>query len=754
MSHADLLSDLNEPQRQAVTHREGPMLILAGAGSGKTRTITYRIAHLIQQDPALAGRILAVTFTNKAAEEMKGRVISLLPPLQASPLVCTFHSFAVRVLRRYAQRVGYRADFTICDTDDQKRVYRTIYREMGLKDKELPARMVRSVISRAKNQGWGPREFLKNARSMDDEDIARVFDHYQRYMQASNAVDFDDLILLTVKLLRQHEDVRFRYSDWFRFLLIDEYQDTNKPQYDLIRNLTELHSNVCAVGDEDQSIYGFRGADINNILRFEKDYPGTRLIKLEQNYRSTQVILDAAGAVVANNLSRKGKTLWTESKGGRKIELFVAPSAKNEAGWVCDKIEECLGWGEEHLAVLYRTNFMSREFEEALRQRRIPYRLVGGVSFYSRKEVKDALAYLRLAINRSDNVSFLRIVNEPARGIGRTTLERLQKIASRRDLNLGEALSLALREHLLPGRAHKALQRFSELMDECESHLDLAFHLCLDKILESSGYRTALREEGTEEADNRLLNLDELINVAREASQRGATMQSFLDEAALRADTDEYDAKAAVTLMTLHNAKGLEFSTIFLVGCEEGLFPHQRAIQENDVEEERRLCYVGLTRAQRKIHLSYSRMRRFFGRDSHESNQPSRFLNELPTELVEAVHSPSWSPGSDHRRDSSFLPSWNEPPVVQRRPQPKAFAGITRNSKKSVQQFLDNLPRTSKPGAQPGQIVKGGTVEHPKYGRGRVLHVQDMGKDSKVTVQFPGLGIKKLIQSYARLRPV
>ncbi len=780
------LQDLNPPQRDAVTHGEGPMLILAGAGSGKTRTITYRIAHLIQQRICPPDRILAVTFTNKAAEEMRNRVLDLLPPMPAAPLVCTFHSLGVRILRRFAERLGYRTDFAICDVDDQKRIYKSIYQDLGLSEKEIPIRQARAAISHAKNRGWGPERYEREQSDFDSRPISEIFHRYQRYLKQSNAVDFDDLLLLTVELLRENDDLRSRYSDWYRFLLIDEYQDTNAPQYDLVKLLTDLHQNVCAVGDEDQSIYGFRGADISNILRFESDFPGARLIKLEQNYRSSQVVLDAASSVVANNVDRKGKKLWTADKGGERIGLFVASDSRAEAAYVAEKIQELGGGGSQgngsHSAILYRANFLSREFEEALNRRAIPYRLIGGVSFYARKEVKDAIAYLRLTLNPDDNVSLLRIINEPARGIGKTTLSRLQQIARQSQVSLGAALASTLRDRTLAPRAHKALARFALLMDECRSKEGLPLHLLLDHILEASGYRDALNEEGSEEAESRLLNLDELVKVARENAESEQSIQDFLDHAALRADTDDYDVNAAVTLMTLHNAKGLEFDTVFLAGCEEGLFPHQRSIESDDVEEERRLCYVGLTRARRRLQLSYSRRRRLFGSyDSNAFNIPSRFLNEIPQELLE-VHSSPELYGSPFESDG-FGPSPRDRGFVSNEPfqtptrsaasgsgaasaggflkpaSPKGkspFAGLTTyDTKESIESYLKHLP--DRPAAKAdtgGRIRKGIFVVHGKYGRGRVLQVQPMQDDLKVTVQFPGVGIKKLFQKYAKLKPI
>ncbi|MFQ5738558.1 MAG: ATP-dependent helicase [Acidobacteriota bacterium] len=735
-----LLGELNEQQRFAVTHVDGPMLVLAGAGSGKTRTIIYKIAYLIDEGVCPADQILAVTFTNKAAQEMKARVENRIGSLSASPWISTFHSFGVRVLRRHAPLLGYSNVFTICDSDDQLRIFKRLYRELNLADNpDLPAKKVRSVVSRAKNKGWGPRQYVQSSGDFDAPLIFPLFEAYQKYLKRSNALDFDDLILLTVRLFKEHREIRERYGSWFQHILIDEYQDTNLPQYQLIKHLTCLHQNVSAVGDEDQSIYSFRGADIGNILRFEEDFPGATVVKLEQNYRSTQNILDAATAVVANNTHRKGKVLWTQEEAGKPIELHAAADARSEALFVSRHIHRLIR-RDTKVAVLYRTNFQSRQFEEALGRLKIPYRLVGGESFYKRKEVKDALAYLRTARNPKDNVSLLRILNEPARGIGRRSLERLLETAGEQSTSVWEVI-----EQLQPGgplasRSYQAVKRFHHLICECGEFLQLPLHLALEKMLESSRYLRALREQETEEADNRILNLNELITVARDRVQRGDTLQEFLDTAALYSETDEYDESAAVTLMTLHNAKGLEFPVVFLVGCEEGLFPHSRSLVGEALEEERRLCYVGMTRAREKLCLSYSRRRRFYGRESEGWNQPSRFLSEIPEHLIQVSSDPVQS-SAGYARGRQFRGySRKSGPV---------FSGKTYNSKKDVGEFLNRLPKTR---SHTTRFISGALVEHERFGRGRLLQVEDLGNDLKLTVRFPELGIKKLLQSYARLR--
>lgn len=748
----DYDAELNDQQLQAVRTVEGPVLILAGAGSGKTRTITYKIAYLIERGLARPDQVLAVTFTNKAANEMRTRVSNLLGGLTTAPLISTFHSFGVRVLRRHASLLGYRPDFTICDVDDQKRVLKQVYQEASLKDENLPMDKTRSVISAAKNRGWSAEEYFEKSEDFDAAEIYRVFVLYQQTLRRSNAADFDDLILLTVRLLKENEDLCRRYSERYRNLLIDEYQDTNFPQYELVRLLTTRHQNLSAVGDEDQSIYGFRGADIQNILRFESDFPGARIIKLEQNYRSCQTILDAATALVSNNVHRKEKTLWTQLPKGDPITLFVAEDASSEARFVGQQILLHLREGLRGIAVLYRTNFQSRQFEEEFRRLGIPYKLVGSVSFYRRKEVRDALAYLRLALNRADDVSLTRILNEPPRGIGQVTRSRILRLASEKSISVWDAVTESLEEQSLGGRAHKSLQAFVNLIDKCGETTRLPLHVALEKILDISGYLDHLRNEGSEESSNRILNLKELVTVAREHVGGRETWQEFLDEAALHAEIDEVDENAEVTLMTLHNAKGLEFPVVFLAGCEEGLFPHSRSVFENDIEEERRLCYVGLTRAKKRLYLSYSRRRRFYGRDSNESNQPSRFLQEIPAHLVESRYAPGFFGGRSHA-EPVFLraASLESPPTRSRTAPRRPFAGKTYDSAESMKRALTERFSAQR---RDNGLVEGAIIVHEKFGKGRILKIEPAGEDLKVTVRFPSHGTKKLLQSYARLKPV
>src|SRR5271157_3747367 len=641
---SNLLDQLNCQQRAAVEETEGPLLILAGAGSGKTRVIAYRIAYLIEARQVPPENILAVTFTNKAADQMKERVGKLLAGQlklrPGAPHVSTFHSFCVSVLRRHIERLGYSRDFNIYDDDDQLRVLKACIPELGLSEQITSPRSTLAKISYAKNRGHSPQELYRQAVNPEMEKLASLYEWYESKLRRANALDFDDLLLKTVDLLYNSSEVCESYNQRFRYIQVDEYQDTNRIQYQLIRQLTLLQQNLCVVGDEDQSIYRWRGADIENILNFEKDYPRAKVFRLEQNYRSTQLILDAAGAVVSRNLARKSKTLWTDRSRGEKVRLFEARSADEEAQFVAAEAESALGDpGAGSVAVLYRTNAQSRALEESLRMRRIAYRLVGGFSFYARAEIKDALAYARLANNLRDDAAMGRIINVPPRGIGDTTFGALAETARRDKLSLWEALEHELLERRLPARALAALEGFHSLMKdlvECRQHLLLGEFF--KNILERTRYLEILQEERQPGAEDRIENLEELVNGAAEAEEQGVSLSDFLDHASLVSDTDEFDERSRVTMMTLHSAKGLEFETVFLVGMEEGLFPHQFSIDDDaGIEEERRLCYVGMTRAKDRLTLSWARQRRSYARESFEQTNPSRFLGEIPRELLEPL---------------------------------------------------------------------------------------------------------------------
>jgi DNA helicase-2/ATP-dependent DNA helicase PcrA len=737
-----LLEPLNPQQREAVELTEGPLLILAGAGSGKTRVITYRIAYLIEARGAPPESILAVTFTNKAADQMKERVARLLSHnLETWPHISTFHSFCVRVLRQAIERLGYGRDFSIYDEDDQQQVVKACIQDLGLSEQMGSPRGVLAQISFAKNRGVTPEELYRDAVDPTREKLASVFERYERKLRLANALDFDDLLLKTVDLFYQAPDVRQAYNQQFRYVLVDEYQDTNRTQYQLVRQLTLEHRNLCAVGDEDQSIYRWRGADIENILSFEKDYSQTRIIRLEQNYRSTQVILDAATAVVSRNVARKGKTLWTDRAGGARVGLFEAQDADEEALFVAGEIQGALTAGEGSIGVLYRTNAQSRVLEEAMRRCRIAYRVVGGFSFYARAEIKDVLAYARLAGNSRDSAAFLRVVNVPPRGIGDTTLDALEASARRAGIGLWEALEQELAAKLLPARSLKALESFQVLMRELVAERErLSMSEFFKNLLERTGYLAMLRAENSPEAESRIENLQELVNAAAEAEEHGETLAEFLDHATLVSDTDNFDERARVTLMTLHSAKGLEFSTVFLLGLEEGLFPHKLSLDDDAaLEEERRLCYVGMTRAQDRLVLAWARTRRSFAREAYEPTWPSRFLKEVPPQLVEPL-------------SSTMVGS-----------KPRTMWENAVNSVAGAERFLEKrgrAPRATprgtglKVGAPPrssGRWKLGSRVRHPKFGLGTVLECEGDGEDTKLTVSFPGYGKIKLVERYALL---
>jgi DNA helicase-2/ATP-dependent DNA helicase PcrA len=737
MSH--LLDQLNTQQRAAVEHTEGPALILAGAGSGKTRVITYRIAYLIGERGIPPESILAVTFTNKAAEQMKERVARLLSEnLETWPHISTFHSFCVRVLRRSLDHLGYSRDFSIYDEDDQARVVKAAIQELGLSDLVASPRAALARISYAKNRGWTPEDIYRKAADPPSERLASLFERYERKLRDSNALDFDDLLLKTVALFYQVPAVCEEYNRRFRYVLVDEYQDTNRIQYQLIRQLTLAQQNLCAVGDEDQSIYRWRGADIENILNFERDYPGTRLIRLEQNYRSTQVILDAATAVVSRNVARKGKTLWTDRAGGARVGLCEAADAEEEALFVAGEIQCALAEEAATIAVLYRTNAQSRLFEEALRRRGIAYRLVGGFSFYERAEVKDILAYARLVTNRRDSASLLRILNTPPRGIGSTTVGALEASARRGKLSLWEALEQELAAKLLPARSLRAIAGFYELIRQLAvAREQLSLSGFFRELLDRTQYIEMLRQENSPEAEDRIENLQELVNAAAEAEARGETLAEFLDHAALVSDADGFDERARVTLMTLHSAKGLEFSVVFLAGLEEGLFPHKLSLDdEAALEEERRLCYVGMTRARDRLILTRGHSRRSFARDDYETTRASRFLGEVPANLLE----PLSGAFSTTKSRTLWENAVNSPLEAERFLHDRGRVPAKRSSG-----LRFGAPCSS------GRWKLGTLVRHPKFGLGTVLGCEGDGDDTKLTVSFPGRGTKKFVERYASL---
>jgi len=890
------LDQLNPQQREAVETTEGPVLILAGAGSGKTRVITYRIAYLIEHKGVMPESILAMTFTNKAAAEMGERVEKLVGGLSiAKPVISTFHSFCVRVLRRDIEAlripstvpgqppIGHTKNFVIYDESDQQAVVKGVMKRLGLDDKQLTPRTVLGRISWAKNHMLDPQELYLQSADPKTEKIAHLYEEYRKELRKANALDFDDLLLEAVRLLKSAAPVREYYNRRFQYLLIDEYQDTNRPQYELMRMLAGDRHNVCAVGDEDQSIYSWRGADIRNILEFEQDFPEAKIIRLEQNYRSTQNILQAASTVVANNVRRKGKNLWTARQGGTKIGYYEAPDGENEALFAADHIAKYLRAAADHAtnergetprtAVLYRTNSQSRLFEEAMRRYGLKYHIVGGFSFYDRSEIKDMISYLKVIQNPDDSISLLRVINTPTRGIGKGTIDTLENLALETGLSLWGAVGEAIRRQLLPPRALASLKSFRQLIEDARAMLagtfteqlegservaagdspahseatgatdeqvsnsddattfdptefgNFSFDFGADETNDSSagvppaeppqaegakppepqigstpdsfptpsvsvadilkflidrtGYIKLLEEEDTPEAFSRIENLRELVNAAMDSRDRAETLDQFLDHAALVADADDYDARAQITLMSLHAAKGLEFPLVFLSGLEEGLFPHSRTmLVPEDIEEERRLCYVGMTRAMDQLILTRAVYRRRYGTDLPEASVPSRFLEEVPAPLLEelgtrrastvrvgAGDSPARSLRDEHTsthysyEDEDQSASWHGhgAPAAQSRQKPTAPAR-PYNSIENIAEFFASrgkkftVPKTpveeptGKRGFRPGQKVR-----HPKYGEGTVYQREGEGEEAKITVQFPRFGLKKLVEKYAQL---
>jgi DNA helicase-2/ATP-dependent DNA helicase PcrA len=630
-----LLESLNPTQLDAVEHTEGPLLILAGAGSGKTRVLTHRVAYLLDQGLAAPEEVLAITFTNKAAREMKDRVALLVGPDSSKMWVSTFHAFCARILRVHAEKLGYKREFTIYDGADQVRLVKRCIVELGKDPKRFNPRSFQAQISSAKNVLMAPDDFLRNTEGYIAENVAEVYDLYQRRLYENNAMDFDDLIMQTVALLELFPEVRERYQTRFKYIHIDEYQDTNHAQYRLVNILAAGHRNLCVVGDDDQSVYSWRGADIRNILDFERDYPEAKVVKLEQNYRSTQTILDAANAVVANNASRKAKALWTAGDEGERIRVFAASDEYAEARFVVSEVERLIegGASPREISVFYRTNAQSRALEDVLVREGVPYQVVGGVRFYERAEIKDAMAYLSVISNPDDSGSLERIVNVPKRGLGNTSVAKLQDYARKNGISLYEALSEADAAGLT-GAAKKACRGVCDLFEGLRvAAKEVPPAELIGAVLDESGYRKELEAEDTIEAESRLENLEELINAAREYERFDPepTLEGFLQEQALYSDQDSLTSEGGrVTLMTLHNAKGLEFGHVFVVGMEEGTFPHARSLDEHNLEEERRLAYVGITRARETLTLTHAKLRSSWG--EREYRMPSRFLSEIPDE--------------------------------------------------------------------------------------------------------------------------
>lgn len=731
---------LNEPQREAVLHVDGPLLILAGAGSGKTRVLTHRIAYLIEELGVNPWNILAITFTNKAAGEMRQRVDDLVGFGSESIWVSTFHSMCVRILRRFIDRLGYDSSFTIYDTDDQKTLMKAVCKKIDIDTKHFKERMLLSVISSAKNEMILPEEFELNAGGdFAQLKIAKVYREYEAQLKANNALDFDDLLVKTVQLLQTQPDVCENYQERFRYIMVDEYQDTNTVQFKLVSLLAGKYRNLCVVGDDDQSIYKFRGANIRNILDFEKEFPDAKVIKLEQNYRSTENILNAANGVISNNRGRKDKTLWTANGEGEKIGLRQFDTAYDEAEFIAEDIKREVQSGASYndSAVLYRTNAQSRLLEEKFIAMNIPYKIVGGINFYARREIKDILAYLKTVDNGQDNLSVRRIINVPKRGIGLTTINRIQEAADARGISFYDAL---LVPEMIPGvgRSSSKLNSFAALVEylkgkaEKESLTDL-----LNEILDMTGYTQNLEADDEIDAESRLQNIEELLNKAaayeEDCADRDekATLSGFLEEVALVADIDSLEEdQDYVVLMTLHSAKGLEFPHVYLAGMEDGLFPSYMTITGDDpeeLEEERRLCYVGITRAEQKLTLTCARKRMVRGETQY--NSLSRFVREIPQEVLD-TGSNLFSNGKSVSADSS-----QRRPYVSKKP----FSALTKGSRLTAQRG-DSLA-----------YGVGDRVRHVKFGEGTVTDIKEGGRDFEVTVKFDTAGVRKMFAMFAKL---
>ncbi|HEY2823576.1 MAG TPA: UvrD-helicase domain-containing protein [Candidatus Acidoferrum sp.] len=754
-----LLDQLNPEQRRAAETTEGPVLILAGAGTGKTRAITFRMANLIANGTP-AESILAVTFTNKAAEEMRTRVSDLLlkagvPP--AAPWLSTFHSLCARLLRREAAAAGLPKDFAIYDTDDQLSAVKLAMGKLAIDSEKLTPRNVLSAISHAKNHATTPEKLRSQAIGQDDRKIADIFAEYERQLKQSNALDFDDLLLRTARMLRDAPAVREKWQNRFQYLHVDEYQDTNRVQYDLMRLLTNPKQNLCVVGDEDQSIYRWRGADVSILMSFSRDFPAAKVIKLERNYRSTQNILDAAGAVVANNPDRLGKSLSAENGAGLNLKYFEGRDAFAEAEFVAGELTKILDDDSSlTCAVEYRTNFQSRAFEEVFRRRGIRYKLVGGFSFYNRAEVKDALAYVRLALHPEDDISLLRVLNVPPRGIGKTTLDALREIARTDNTPLWDAINKFVSGES-GGRAVAPLRAFQDLIAKLQdNYLKMNPPEFLRSVLEDTGYMEMLKDRNTPDDVARIENLEELSRAIAESEETGEDFSDFLDAAALVSDADQFEDKPGVTLITLHSTKGLEFDHVFLTGMEEGICPHSRSFDDpKGIEEERRLVYVGMTRARKSLTLTRAVYRRIFGNEQQlRASLPSRFLAEVPAELVDTVRGSMAEIGQTRRYEPdpeySYSPEEfsrrvrGTPPPSRTPSRSNSTPSKTPSFGKSASAFAFGKKASADP-------MLGQKVRHPEYGVGTVVGVEGDEDDRKLAVTFPGRGTKKFIERYAQL---
>ena len=738
----DCTYGLNPQQAEAVINTEGPMLIMAGAGSGKTKVLTCRVANLLQKG-VRPYRILAITFTNKAAAEMRERVNNMSGPAAKDVWLFTFHAFCARFLRMEIDKLpGYGGNFAIYDTADSQNLIKQILKEMNLDDKRFQPSGILSRISNAKNALQDAAAFARQAGDFYEQKVADIYSRYEQKLQLNNALDFDDLLMLSIKLLQENKEVREKYQDRFDYLLVDEYQDTNHAQYLLTKFLAAKHRNICVVGDADQSIYGWRGADIQNILDFEKDYPDAKVIKLEQNYRSTQIILDAANAVIENNTGRKPKNLWTENKSGADIIYFQAVDERDEARFVIEQLQNLQRTENKKLgdmAILYRTNTQSRIFEEMLIKSGISYNMVGGLKFYERKEIKDIIAYLRVIFNPADSLILLRIINVPKRGIGDASLAKIQAYAAANNVSLFEAVSNAA---AIDGLSSRFVSKLDDLAGIIFELMNLASEApvedLIDRVLRDTGYLEELENERTPQAQSRIDNLHELISVAQEfaASEEENNLENFLAHVALVSDIDDTElGEDAITLMTLHSSKGLEFPVVFLVGMEEGLFPHARTLMdETEIEEERRLCYVGITRAKEKLFLSSTKMRTIYG--NTVTYPPSRFLQEIPARLVKTI-----------KRQERFSALENFKQVSEK---------YSARPQKPASTFNPHSFMPQKPAAAAGgtgtRFNTGDRVSHSKWGEGMVVSVKDSPDGQEVKVAFAGAGVRSLLTKYAVLK--
>lgn len=748
MNVQSILNGLNNEQRQAVKHTDGALLIMAGAGSGKTRVLTNRIAYLIGEKDVAPWSILAITFTNKAAKEMKERVKKIIGPVAEDIWISTFHSMCVRILRRDIDRIGVKRNFTILDPGDQLSVIKQILKQKNIDSKKFEPKSLLGSISSAKNELKTVKDYAKIAKGPYESTVADVYEAYQKELRKNHALDFDDLIMTTIQLFKQVPEVLEFYQRKFQYIHVDEYQDTNRAQYMLVRMLAERYKNICVVGDSDQSIYRWRGADITNILSFENDYPSTTTIMLEQNYRSTKTILRAANEVINNNYNRKPKNLWTENQSGENIACYIGDTEHDEAYFVVGKIKELM---KEHdykltdIAILYRTNAQSRVIEELLVKSNINYNIVGGTKFYDRKEIKDILAYLRVVANPDDDISLRRIINVPKRGIGATTVEKIAEFAGSQGISIFQALHEVEQMGLSKGATNKLVEFIDQMRGWVQLEEYLSVTELVEELLEKTGYREMLKNEKTIEAQSRLENIDEFLSVTNEFENRNEdkSLVAFLTDLALIADIDKVDEDEneqkdsdRVLLMTLHSAKGLEFPVVFLIGMEEGVFPHSRSLfEEEEMEEERRLAYVGITRAEQRLYLSCAKMRTLFGRTN--TNPQSRFIKEIPSEVLDSLN------------EEKEAPAWAKTSRVM------SNGGSIQTPLQRQRMMTTSRPQITTTGGDQFTWQVGDKAEHKKWGIGTVVSMKGSAENVELDIAFPQpIGIKRLAAKFAPITKV